>query len=178
MGGRIVHDSRTANIHHGEPKNLRVFFKKELWRGSSGLKAWKSQGFPFRDLPSFIWPLWHLIGLIALVINVILSCFDYRMVPYLLTNLCCYLCQHCCCLPRPVSTKETAKHSSPRHSLFCIRTCSCSCTNKTLIGKPNDKFRLAKGTKNQSPTFLLVRTKCDIACKSKLLPLVQVLFKT
>lgn len=87
LGGRIVHDSRTANIHHGEPKNLRVFFKKELWRGSSGLKAWKSQGFPLRDLPSFIWPLWHLMGTLALMGSIALSCFDYRLLPCLLTNI-------------------------------------------------------------------------------------------
>jgi glycosyltransferase involved in cell wall biosynthesis len=60
-GGRILLDKQIRNIHHGEPKTLRDFFKKEYWRGSSGVKAWVSQGFPWRDLPSFIWPAWHLV---------------------------------------------------------------------------------------------------------------------
>jgi glycosyltransferase involved in cell wall biosynthesis len=64
--GRIVCDKKIRNIHHGEPKTLRDFVRKEYWRGSSGLRAWAIQGFPARDLPSFLWPLWHLVlGLIA-----------------------------------------------------------------------------------------------------------------
>jgi glycosyltransferase involved in cell wall biosynthesis len=57
--GRIVADKGIRNVHHGEPKTLLEFIRKEYWRGSSGLKAWILQGFPVRDLPSFLWPLWH-----------------------------------------------------------------------------------------------------------------------
>jgi glycosyltransferase involved in cell wall biosynthesis len=64
--GRIVCDSKIRSIHHGEPKTLRDFIRKEYWRGSSGLKAWALEGFPIGDLPSFLWPLWHLLlGLVA-----------------------------------------------------------------------------------------------------------------
>jgi glycosyltransferase involved in cell wall biosynthesis len=64
--GRIVCDKNIRSIHHGEPKTLRDFVRKEYWRGSSGLRAWAIQGFPSRDLPSFLWPLWHLIlGLVS-----------------------------------------------------------------------------------------------------------------
>jgi glycosyltransferase involved in cell wall biosynthesis len=62
LGGRIVCDKRIRNIHHGEPKTLLSFLRKEYWRGSSGVKAWISQGFPLRDLPSLLWPLWHFVG--------------------------------------------------------------------------------------------------------------------
>lgn len=65
LGGRIVCDKRIRNIHHGEPKTLTAFLRKEYWRGSSGVKAWISQGFPLRDLPSLLWPLWHLVGGVA-----------------------------------------------------------------------------------------------------------------
>lgn len=67
LGGRIICDQSIRNIHHGEPKSLWDFFRKEYWRGSSGLRAWASQGFPLRDLPSFLWPLWHFVGLLAVV---------------------------------------------------------------------------------------------------------------
>lgn len=60
-GGRILHDSRIASVHHGEAATLSHFFRKEWWRGSSGFRAWISQGFPAREVLSLIWPLWHLL---------------------------------------------------------------------------------------------------------------------
>jgi glycosyltransferase involved in cell wall biosynthesis len=66
--GRIVADNSIRNVHHGEPKTVLDFIRKEYWRGSSGLKAWVSQGFPLRDLPSFLWPLWHGLLFILTVI--------------------------------------------------------------------------------------------------------------
>lgn len=76
LGGRIVCDKRIRNIHHGEPKTLLAFLRKEYWRGSSGVKAWISHGFPMRDLPSLLWPLWHLVGGVvfaALAITALIS---------------------------------------------------------------------------------------------------------
>jgi glycosyltransferase involved in cell wall biosynthesis len=66
-GGRIVADMRVANIHHGEPKTLAHFFRKELWRGSSGLRAFFAHGMPLHELPSLAFPIYHGVGL-ALVI--------------------------------------------------------------------------------------------------------------
>lgn len=71
-GGRVVCDPTIRNVHHGEPRTLSQFFRKEYWRGSSGLKAWFSQGCPSSDLPSLLWPLWHLMMPIVAVILMIL----------------------------------------------------------------------------------------------------------
>jgi GT2 family glycosyltransferase len=60
-GGKIFHDPNIASIHHGEASTVKHFIRKEWWRGSSGIRAWISQGFPIRELPSLIWPLWHLV---------------------------------------------------------------------------------------------------------------------
>ena len=73
LGGIIVCDKRIRNIHHGEPATLLAFIRKEYWRGSSGVKAWISQGFPLRDLPSLLWPLWHLVGGFVLAAIVIVA---------------------------------------------------------------------------------------------------------
>jgi glycosyltransferase involved in cell wall biosynthesis len=59
--GKIVSDLRVANIHHGEPISLNHFFWKEYWRGSSGVRAFIAQGMPLRDLPSLVWPAYHLM---------------------------------------------------------------------------------------------------------------------
>ena len=66
--GKIVSDMRTANIHHGEPSTLRQFFRKEYWRGSSGISGFIAHGMPLHEVPSLIWPLYHLIALIGLLI--------------------------------------------------------------------------------------------------------------
>jgi cellulose synthase/poly-beta-1,6-N-acetylglucosamine synthase-like glycosyltransferase len=57
-GGKIILDRAIRNIHHGEPKTVLQFLRKEYWRGSSSLKAWFSQGCPKRDIPNLLWPLW------------------------------------------------------------------------------------------------------------------------
>jgi glycosyltransferase involved in cell wall biosynthesis len=63
-GGRIVADMRVANIHHGEPPTLAHFFRKELWRGSSGLRAFFAHGMPLHELPSLAFPIYHGVGLV------------------------------------------------------------------------------------------------------------------
>jgi len=60
-GGRVICDPAVRSFHHGEPKTVGIFLRKEYWRGSSGLKAWFKSGCPMSDIPSFIWPLWHLL---------------------------------------------------------------------------------------------------------------------
>jgi len=67
-GGKVFHDSRIASIHHGEASTVKHFIRKEWWRGSSGIRAWISQGFPLREVPSLIWPLWHLIFCLVFMI--------------------------------------------------------------------------------------------------------------
>jgi glycosyltransferase involved in cell wall biosynthesis len=65
--GKIISDMRTANIHHGEAPTLRQFFRKEYWRGSSGIRAFFAHGMPLHEVPSLIWPLYHLVGLLVLL---------------------------------------------------------------------------------------------------------------
>jgi glycosyltransferase involved in cell wall biosynthesis len=78
--GRIVCDKKIRSIHHGEPKTMRDFVRKEYWRGSSGLRAWAAQGFPAGDLPSFLWPLWHLIlGLLAVGLLIWTALYPSRL---------------------------------------------------------------------------------------------------
>ena len=69
--GKIVSDMCVANVHYGEPDTLSQFFWKEYWRGSSGVRAFISQGFPLRDLPSLVWPAYHLILFLAALIALI-----------------------------------------------------------------------------------------------------------
>lgn len=63
--GQVVSDPQIVNIHHGEPPTLAAFLKKEYWRGSSGLKAFIAQGCPWAELPSLLYPLYILIGLLG-----------------------------------------------------------------------------------------------------------------
>jgi glycosyltransferase involved in cell wall biosynthesis len=71
LPGAIVSDQRVANTHHGEPPTLRHFFWKEYWRGSSGLRAFFSHGMPLHELPSLLFPLYHLLGLAALAVALV-----------------------------------------------------------------------------------------------------------
>lgn len=66
--GKVFHDPGIASIHHGEASTVKHFIRKEWWRGSSGIRAWISQGFPLREVPSLIWPLWHLVFCLVFII--------------------------------------------------------------------------------------------------------------
>jgi GT2 family glycosyltransferase len=66
--GRIVSDPKVANIHHGEPATLWQFCRKEFWRGSSGIRAFIAHGMPLHELPSLIYPLYHLLAVLGLAL--------------------------------------------------------------------------------------------------------------
>jgi glycosyltransferase involved in cell wall biosynthesis len=76
-GGKIFLDKTIRNIHHGEPKTVLQFLRKEYWRGSSSLKAWFSQGCPSRDIPNLLWPIWFGglggVYVVCLVVVAVLS---------------------------------------------------------------------------------------------------------
>jgi glycosyltransferase involved in cell wall biosynthesis len=68
QNGKILSDPAIRNIHHGEPKTLWQFFRKEYWRGSSGVRAFVRQGFPVRELPSLLYPAYYLLTAIGLIL--------------------------------------------------------------------------------------------------------------
>ena len=73
QGGRIFLDQRIASIHHGEARTVAHFIRKEWWRGSSGVYAWISHGFPFQEFKSLVWPLWNLVFPILIPIALLIS---------------------------------------------------------------------------------------------------------
>ena len=50
-GFRVICDPKIINYHDGDPQTLIDFFRKERWRGSSGWKAWATQGYPLSEMP-------------------------------------------------------------------------------------------------------------------------------
>jgi glycosyltransferase involved in cell wall biosynthesis len=81
LPGKIVCDPAVVNVHHGEPRTLWQFFRKELWRGSSGLRAFFTQGMPLRDLPSLLYPAYYLVATLALVVAIGSIPFGPRVLP-------------------------------------------------------------------------------------------------
>jgi glycosyltransferase involved in cell wall biosynthesis len=77
-GKEVICDRKIQSVHHGEPRTLRDFFRKEYWRGSSGVKAWISQGFPLSDLPSLVWPVWHLA--LGVICAVLMACSSLQII--------------------------------------------------------------------------------------------------
>lgn len=71
LSGDIVSDLRVTNTHHGEPATLLSFFRKEFWRGSSGLRAFFAQGLPLAELPTLLYPIYHLVAVLGLLAGVV-----------------------------------------------------------------------------------------------------------
>ena len=70
--GTILCDSSITAVHHGEARDLKQFFRKEVWRGSSNWKGAFSHGIQWRELPSLLMPVVHSL-LLALLIVLILT---------------------------------------------------------------------------------------------------------
>jgi hypothetical protein len=83
-GKHVVNDPGAANIHHGEPRTLGQFFRKEYWRGSSGLRAFWLQGCPWRELPSLIYPIYYLLAVALLVASLVAGMSLGSIIPVLI----------------------------------------------------------------------------------------------
>jgi glycosyltransferase involved in cell wall biosynthesis len=58
--GTIVCNPAMEAIHWGEARNLRTFWRKEIWRGKGNLKGVWSHGLRWDELPSLGYPLYTM----------------------------------------------------------------------------------------------------------------------
>jgi GT2 family glycosyltransferase len=79
-GFRVICDPKIINYHDGDPQTLIDFFRKERWQGSSGWKAWATQGYPLSELPSLLWPFWVVLGLVGVALGASLGTWMLGMV--------------------------------------------------------------------------------------------------
>ena len=56
--GIILCNPAMNAIHWGEARDIRTFWRKEVWRGTSNLKGVFSHGFRWDELPSLAYPLY------------------------------------------------------------------------------------------------------------------------
>ncbi len=61
--GRIIADSSIKVIHLGEASTVKVFIKKELWRGKGNFQGVLNHGLSLKELPSLIIPIYFAIFL-------------------------------------------------------------------------------------------------------------------
>ena len=71
--GKIISDSRILAVHHGEAKDLRHFFIKEMWRGISNWQGVILHGLTLRELPSLCVPPIYSCFVLLLLFGVIFS---------------------------------------------------------------------------------------------------------
>jgi GT2 family glycosyltransferase len=79
-GFRVICDPKIIIYHDGDPQTLIDFFHKERWRGTSGWKAWATQGYPLSELPSLLWPFWVVLGLVGVALGASLGTWMLGMV--------------------------------------------------------------------------------------------------
>jgi GT2 family glycosyltransferase len=72
-GWRIVGDEGLRSIHHGDPVSLRALFRAERWRGRNNLKVSLRGGLSVRELPSLIFPVVTVLGLVLAIAGAGLS---------------------------------------------------------------------------------------------------------
>jgi glycosyltransferase involved in cell wall biosynthesis len=77
--GKIWSDPRIIAVHHGEAATLNGFFRKERWRGKGNLLGVLQHGFSWREMPSIIWPILHIILGFFWILFALLHCIGLPM---------------------------------------------------------------------------------------------------
>jgi glycosyltransferase involved in cell wall biosynthesis len=86
--GTILHHSAMEAIHWGEARDLKKFWRKEVWRGLGSLKGALSHGLRWDELPSLGYPI-YVIGVILLFC--LGACIDLWRQQLLTVPLCLIL---------------------------------------------------------------------------------------
>lgn len=79
--GHCFYTSSTAYVHIGEDKILNEMYHKEIWRGQSNIASLKGRKIPFREIPSFIIPLYLVLTLSLSTMCLLLSVFTSKTLP-------------------------------------------------------------------------------------------------
>lgn len=82
--GAIVSDISIKVQHLGEAPTIRVFLKKEIWRGRGNFKGVFKHGLTVKEMPSLAIPVYFALFLPILVLTVL---FTFGIVPAVLTFL-------------------------------------------------------------------------------------------
>jgi glycosyltransferase involved in cell wall biosynthesis len=73
---RVIEDTMIRCFHHGEPKNLRQVFRKELWRGRDNLLGVFRHGFRVDEIPSIVLPIYSVATLVLFFATCLLGAFN------------------------------------------------------------------------------------------------------
>ncbi|MDD2898191.1 MAG: glycosyltransferase [Desulfuromonadaceae bacterium] len=75
---KILFDPSINVVHLGEPKTVKQFLLKEIWRGKGTVSGVISHGFVLSELKSLILPVYYLFSALGLVIA--LFAFGYKYI--------------------------------------------------------------------------------------------------
>lgn len=87
--GVILCNPTMDAVHWGEARDLKIFWRKEVWRGLGNLRGVFSHGFRWDELPSLGYPLYMLcVTLLFFIgVGVDLWCKQFLLFPLFLTLL-------------------------------------------------------------------------------------------
>jgi glycosyltransferase involved in cell wall biosynthesis len=85
--GIILCNPEMEAIHWGEAKDLRTFWRKEVWRGTGNLKGVLAHGLRWDELPSLGYPLYILCFLLLWGVSCAYDVWHWQLI-FIPLNLC------------------------------------------------------------------------------------------
>lgn len=70
---KILFDPSIRVVHYGEPKTVKQFFFKEIWRGKGSFRGIFSHGLDVSELKSLMLPLYYLLVSVGIVASIFVS---------------------------------------------------------------------------------------------------------
>lgn len=74
---KILFDPSIRVTHLGEPKTIKQFFLKEIWRGKGSISGIISHGISVSEIKSIMLPVYYLISSFSLVIAIMILAHKY-----------------------------------------------------------------------------------------------------
>lgn len=71
--GTLLCNPAMAAVHWGEARDLKIFWRKEVWRGLGNLRGVFSHGFRWDELPSLGYPLYTACLVVLLTLGIVLD---------------------------------------------------------------------------------------------------------
>jgi hypothetical protein len=71
--GTLLYNPAMAAVHWGEARDLKIFWRKEVWRGLGNLGGMRFHGLRWDEVPSLGYPLYTACLVVLLTLGVVLD---------------------------------------------------------------------------------------------------------
>lgn len=118
--GQMIADPTVRVYHHREPRNLRQFFRKEIWHGKNSFTGITQGRWTLAELPSLVAPVYFLLGFVAVLVFFFMQSFSNWPLSLAIASVLLWLLLPFAYTLRAILTKGNAIRFLPYFAIYCV----------------------------------------------------------